>query len=99
MSDHREHLRHHLRETGVPENLHDGIVAYLTERRPTGSFLKAVLENDLAQAVLRADPVTIKRIRETVLFLHNYAPSPSWGSPHTVASWLADTSPPPELFE
>jgi hypothetical protein len=97
--DYRAHLRRRLIESNVPENLHEGLIAYMTERRPVGSFLTAVLSNDLQQAVTRADPITGRRLRETVLFLHNYAPAPSWGSPAAVTAWLVDTAAVPEIFE
>ena len=100
MSDaYRLHLLRRLQECAVPENLHSGLVAYLTERRQVGSFLTAVLENDLAQAVLRADPSTGLGLRQTVLFLHNYAPAPCFGSPEKVRTWLEDQAPVPEIFE
>lgn len=97
--DYRAHLLRRLDECDVPSNLHDGLVGYFTQRRPVGSFLTAVLSNDLTQAVLRADCDTGRRLRQLVLFLHNHAPSPAFGSPAAVEAWLADPAPVPEIFE
>jgi hypothetical protein len=95
----RAHLRRRLIEGQVPETLHDGLIEYFAARRPTGSFLEAVLMNDLTQAVSRADPMNRCCLAEIVLFLFNYAPSPAWGSPAAVEAWLADPAPVPEIFE
>jgi hypothetical protein len=95
----QEHLTKRLVETGVPVTLHDGLRNYIAGRRPVGSFLTAVLSNDLAGAVVRADPGNKFALPEIVLFLHNYAPSPCWGSPEAVEAWLADPNPVPEIFE
>jgi hypothetical protein len=98
-AEHRAHLEMRLLECGVPDNLHDGLLAYITQRRPVGGFLMAVLSNDLAQAAVRADPITGLWLREVVLFLFNHAPSQCWGSPAAVEAWLTDQSTPPEVFD
>lgn len=98
-AEHRAHLEMRLIECGVPDNLHAGLVAYITERRPVGGFLTALLSNDLAQTVVRSDPITGLYLRETVLFLFNHAPSPCWGSPAAVDAWLNDPTPAPEVFD
>ena len=97
--DYRAHLRRRLLEMDVPQPLHNGLVEYFAARRPTGSFLRAVLENDLRQACVRADDVNRWEIANIVLFLHSYVPSPAWGSPSAVQAWLADPEPVPEIFE
>jgi len=58
--DYRAHLRQRLLESDVPLSLHAGLVEYFAERRPTGGFLQAVLENNLRQACARV------RTRSTV---------------------------------
>jgi hypothetical protein len=95
----RAHLARRLVECGVPDNLHDGLIEYIADRRSVGGFLTALLSNDLAQAIVRSDPITGLFIRETVLFLFNHAPSPCWGSPAAVEAWLNDPSTPPEVFD
>lgn len=61
--------------------------------RPTGSFLRACLENDLCQAAMRADDQNRFCLAEIVLFLYRCCPERAWGSPARVTSWLADPTP------
>lgn len=98
-SDYRDHLRQRLKNSEVPRSLHGGLIEYFAARRPTGSFLHAVLENDLVQASLRADPVNRYEIATIALFLHHNFPAPPWGSPAAVATWLASSDPVPEVYE
>jgi hypothetical protein len=93
------HLMLRLHQTDVPETLHYGLIQYIGARRPVGSFLTAVLENDLRQAVSRADFTNRERLHAIVIFLYNFAPGECWGSPAAVARWLTDSEPPPEVFE
>lgn len=79
--------------------LHSGLIEYFATRRPTGSFLRAILENDLRAAAVRADDLNRFAITDIVLFLHSYAPSNAWGSPTAVAAWLASSDPVPEIYE
>lgn len=86
-------IRRQLQVMGVPPHLHEGLVAYLTERREPGSFLRAVLENDLQAAVTRADWLTVSNLHPLVMFLVNQATAACWGSPAAVAAWLAAPAP------
>lgn len=86
----RVEIRRQLDALRVPVHLHDGLVAYLVDRRPTGQFLRAVLENNLVEAVMRADPASLAGLRPLLLFLVNQATSTCWGSPTLVAAWLED---------
>ena len=73
----------------IPPHMREGIRAYVTERRPIGGFLTALLSNDLTNAVMRADDANRAALVEWVGLLYNYAPSDCWGSPERVAAWLA----------
>lgn len=86
-------------ETGVPVSLHNGLTEYFAARRPVGSFLTAVLSNDLSDACMRADPDNRFYLVEIARFLTFYVPSSAWGSKAAVEAWLADPSPVPEPFE
>jgi hypothetical protein len=98
--EYRAHLRRRLEETGVPYHLWEGLVEYLASRRPVGHFLTAVLSNDLADACHRAaDEETATHLVNLIRFLTHYAPANSWGNPVNVGAWLAETTPPVELFE
>lgn len=73
----------------VPCHLQDGITHHCLAGRPTGSFLTAVLCNDLFQAVCRGDDQSLAGLKSTVQFLHNYAPPGCWGSPAKCANWIS----------
>jgi len=66
----------------------DGLVRYINDRVPAGGFLHAVLENDLKEAVARADEENMELIPIYVSWLYNEAPTACWGSPEKVAAWL-----------
>jgi hypothetical protein len=97
--DYRAHLRARLRECDVPPTLHSGLVEYVAARRPTGSFLRACLENDLREACVRADDVNRWHLVDIVKCLNAFVTSECWGSPEKVAAWLADAHAVPEVFE
>ncbi|MFN3650046.1 MAG: hypothetical protein ACK47B_10750 [Armatimonadota bacterium] len=73
----------------IPARLIESLEAYITERRPTGSFLRAVLHNDLRESVGRADPQSLAALPHLVSLLYTQAPAPCWGSPEAVEAWLA----------
>ena len=86
-------IRAALDGAGVAANLQDGMIRYLVDGVRPGSFLTAVLENNLSDAVLRAaaegDGKTAL-IVPVVLFLIYNAPSPSFGSREAVDAWVAN---------
>ena len=61
---------------------------YTQDRIPTGSFLHAVLSNDLTMACMKADDYNRHRLFEIVNYIYNNIPSISWGSPEKVNNWL-----------
>jgi hypothetical protein len=99
MDDYRTHLYRRLVESGVPEQLHEGLVEYIAARRPVGYFLTAVLSNDLREACARADDVCAPAIHRVVFFLYNYATASCWGDREIVDGWLANPNPPRPVFE
>jgi len=74
---------------GVPAHCRPGLAAYLIIHRPIGSFLTALLENNLRLAVGRADHLNASRFKNYVRFLLECAPGEAWGSPENVKAWLA----------
>ena len=73
----------------LPSHMVGAMQRYIENRLHPGSFLTAVLSNDLADAVGRADDINRDRISDIVTWLYNYAPSGCWGNPDKVASWLS----------
>lgn len=72
----------------IPEHMHESIAAYILEGRRPGHFLRAVLENNLAEAVGRADGDNRDALAGWVLFLVNYAPGGCWRTPERVVEWI-----------
>lgn len=76
--------------SGIPEHCCDSLAGYITgEYRHVGSFLTALLSNDLKETHARADDINQPAIRNYIRFLYSYAPSGCWGSPERFQDWLA----------
>ena len=78
----------------LPEGLRGGLVRWIVKGIPTGSFLAAVLRNDLRDACARIDTENRPFLPDVVKWLYNYAPAYTWGSPANVDAWPAIASPP-----
>lgn len=74
----------------IPRYTLEALHRYVRRGLPTGDFLAAVLRNDLAGACSRADTANSLALTAIVAWLHNYAPSPSWGSPEAYEAWIVD---------
>lgn len=66
----------------------ESLKRYQFHHIPTGDFLKAVLSNNLIDAIGRADDCNLQDIHEICSYVYNEMPSASWGSPEKVKSWL-----------
>lgn len=73
----------------IPHHMVGAIKRYLLQGIPPGSFLTAVLCNDLREAFARADDENSACMHGWVKFLYNYAPTGSWGSPDAFREWSA----------
>ena len=77
-----------LKDTSIPDYMRSSVIGYLTGEQPyVGSFLDALLKNDLSRAVQRADPQNAECLSVWVQFLVREAPSQCWGSPEKVSAW------------
>ncbi len=72
----------------IPERFKNSLKRYAENKCPTGSFLQAVLENDLIQAVALADSEAKRCIPEIVFYCYHELPAESWGSGEKVKNWL-----------
>ena len=72
----------------IPEHMKLAMTEYIESGRPVGSFLEAILTNNLKKAVANADDTNICIIPAYVKFLYNEAPSGCWGSPANYQHWL-----------
>ncbi len=75
-------------EHGIPEYMHGGLVRYYENGIEPGSFLTAVLNNDLKEAFGRADDTNQHCMRSYVMWLYNHAPGGSWGFSGATDKWL-----------
>lgn len=78
-----------LANTAIPVEMHDGVVLYLLHGLHPGSFLTAVLENDLRKACDRADDVNRVALWRYVAFFTWHFPATAWGSTENVTAWMA----------
>ena len=85
----KQELEKRLIEVGVPGHIVEGLARYVVEGKPTGSFLRAVLTNDLRGAFQRADDVNLKAIPEIVGAIYWETPIGCNGSPEKVDAWIA----------
>lgn len=79
-------------ECEVPMHLREGLLRYLLHHIQPGHFLVAVLENDLLEAVNRADVESMRGLVPLVRFLYMHAPRNVWGSAERVTMWLGRES-------
>lgn len=71
----------------------DGMLAairrYVEQGIAPGHFLTAVIDNDLKEAVSRADDDNMANLPAFVGYFYNEAPGGCWGSPDSRRAWLA----------
>lgn len=72
----------------IEDRFKEAIDRYYQHGIPTGSFLEAVLENNLKEAIGRADSDAIENLKDIVIYLYNDIPSICWGSPEKVKNWF-----------
>ena len=70
------------------EDAIDSITHYATDGRRLGSFLHAVVANDLCEAIDRADATSLANLPAIVRHLYTSVPMGRWGSYASVAAWL-----------
>lgn len=73
----------------IPAYMVGAVKRYILQGIPPGSFLTAVISNDLREAFARADDDNATAMQGWVRFFYNYAPSGCWGSPERYSNWLA----------
>ena len=76
-------------EPFLPDHMKNGMQMYLEHGIEPGSFLYAVLCNDLKGALSRADHINAAHLGNIVSYCYNEIPSDAWGSPEKVNRWLS----------
>lgn len=84
----RSYYEDKARECFVPEHDIPGLVRYIVDGVPMGSFLTAVMENDLMEAFGRADEENTLSMHKLMGFIYNHAPIGCHGSPEKVTKWI-----------
>lgn len=75
-------------EAGVPEHTVGGLARYIMHGVPPGDFLLAFLENDLMDALGRADDINRRAFFEIGSFLYSAAPRDCYRSRAKVEAWI-----------
>ncbi len=71
----------------LPFHMRDGVRLWIERGIGPGSFLTAVLSNDLFGALGRADEENSRALKSYGVYFYSYAPSGCYGSPLRVAEW------------
>lgn len=71
----------------LPEHMRAAMLRWIEQGVYPGGFLTAVLENNLCEAVARADHINIDKLPDYVRYLYNNAPRGCWGNPDSVRAW------------
>ena len=74
-------------EHGIPGYMQGGIIRYYENGIEPGSFLTAVINNDLKEAIGRADDINLHHLYKYMMWFYNEAPSGSWGHPNATSDW------------
>lgn len=73
--------------SAVPMHTRDSLERYIVNGITPGSFLTALLSNDLFDACARADNENQRAIFDIVKWLYNNAPSGCYGGSQQVREW------------
>lgn len=71
----------------VPHHMREGFRLWIENGILPGSFGTAILENNLSNAIGKADHINEQHIKSIVSWVYNYAPSDCWGSIEKVKKW------------
>lgn len=71
----------------LPVHMQEAMRLWIERGIEPGSFLMAVLCNDLREAVGRADHINVERLKDYVNFLYNEVPGACYGSPDKCRKW------------
>ena len=77
------------RHWSISADMLEAIQRYVDHGIGPGNFLSAVICNDLADAVGRADDVNIENLPAYVAYFWNECPSTCWGSVDKMKNWIA----------
>lgn len=76
------------RYPSIPGTTQGSLERYVNHGISPGSFVTAVLENDLMKSVGAADLDNLIALTDIAKFVYNELPSNSWGSQNKVSAWI-----------
>lgn len=71
----------------IPSHIKEAIDRHVEHGLKGGSFVEAVLANDLREAFGTADETSTRYLKDIVAYCYNEIPSPCWGSREGVRAW------------
>lgn len=75
-------------KNAIPQLTLDSLTRYVEHGIPPGSFVTAVLCNDLVKAVGNADQDNMYALHKIVQYVYNELPSESWGNLNKMNAWM-----------
>lgn len=72
---------------GLPRSLREGTRLYIEQGILPGSFLRAVISNDLKESFAQADHINQHRMFDIVSWFYRKCPIPCWGSEKKMNDW------------
>ncbi len=72
----------------LSDDLRDSIDRYVEQGVQTGGFLQACIENNLCEAIGRADESSLAMLPAIVGYLYNEVDQRCWGRPGVFAEWI-----------
>lgn len=76
-----------LLECHIPDYMWDGIADYILRGTPPGSFLRAVITNNLKEAAFQADDTNRNLLYNYATLFYWHAPSNCWGTTENYNEW------------
>ena len=83
-----ENEPYRFRHYSIRPDMMRSIRRYIDHGIPSGSFLTAVIENNLSEAVSCADDENCANLPAFVAYFYNEAPSLCWGSADKRQAWI-----------
>jgi hypothetical protein len=75
----------------IPGHTQSAMESYVERKLYPGSFLTAVLSNNLVNAVSKADSSNLAALPLIVKFMYNRMPAACWGSEEKIHNWCEDS--------
>lgn len=81
-------MEYRFKDFYIPDRMQGAIHRYINNGIRPGSFLEAVICNDLFTAVGKADEENLENLPAYAAYFYNEAPSACWGSKEKMEAWI-----------